>query len=193
MVNLIRAYKSLQVADFTVINLGSHAVVNQCNSVAMSGAGNGGASNLTILTKPVPTYPYTITLHCKDYGQGASYYGYGLCWRDSISRGIVANVCYSGATIYTNTSRVSAYYNETAFAGDYVSAPTWLLYPEWFRISDDGVNRKSFISADGVNWHLLHSIARTTYITANQVGFFIDPYSASAIVLFDSFEIEEHA
>ena len=199
MGNKIRAYKPLQVADFTVINLGTHAVANQCNSVAMSGGAGIGASNLTLLVKALPVSPsgnippYTVTLHCKDYQLGAAYYGYGLCWRDNYTGKILGNVCYSGGSIYSNTSRVVAYANPTTYQATYTLSSDMIWYPEWFRIRDDLTNLYSYISSDGVNWHLLYTLARTAFLSPNQVGFFIDPYSAAAVVLFDSFSIDEHA
>lgn len=41
----------------------------------------------------------------------------------------------------------------------------------WLRIKDDGTNRISQISNDGVLWFTVHSIGRTDYCTCNQFGF----------------------
>ena len=193
MVNLIRAYKPLQAADFTIVNLGSHAVANQCNSVAMSGGAGVGQSNITMLAKPIPATPYTVTLHAKDFQLGAAYYGYGLCFRDSVGKHIAANVCYSGGSIYSNTSRVEAYYDVNSIAGAFASGADCIWDQQWFRVKDNGTNLYFYISADGVNWFLLYTLSRATWVTPDQVGFFIDPFSAAAVVLFDSFEINEHA
>jgi hypothetical protein len=44
----------------------------------------------------------------------------------------------------------------------------------FFRIADDGANRISSISTDGINFRVIHTVARTDFLTADQVGFFVN-------------------
>lgn len=45
----------------------------------------------------------------------------------------------------------------------------------WIRIKDDLTNRKVYISSDGEYWQQIYTEARTTYVTPDQVGVFINP------------------
>lgn len=49
--------------------------------------------------------------------------------------------------------------------------------PLWIRISDNGVNRISSFSTDGDNFVQFHSIGRTDFITADQVGIALEGYN----------------
>ena len=40
-------------------------------------------------------------------------------------------------------------------------------------IADDGVNRIAGISTDGQNFRVVHTVTRTTFLTADQVGFYV--------------------
>jgi hypothetical protein len=40
----------------------------------------------------------------------------------------------------------------------------------WFRIQDDGTNRISSISTDGIHWVPFHTVGRTDFLTPDQVG-----------------------
>jgi hypothetical protein len=47
------------------------------------------------------------------------------------------------------------------------------------RIADTGTSRICSWSADGQNWHDLHSIGRTDFLTADEVGFYVNSQSAT--------------
>jgi hypothetical protein len=40
----------------------------------------------------------------------------------------------------------------------------------WWRMTDDGVNRITYISGDGFAWTQVHSVGRADFLTANQIG-----------------------
>ena len=46
--------------------------------------------------------------------------------------------------------------------------------PQWFRIRDDNTNRYYETSLNGLDWATLSSEARTTFLTADQIGWGMD-------------------
>jgi hypothetical protein len=53
----------------------------------------------------------------------------------------------------------------------------------WVRLGDDGTNRTVEVSSDGLHWFTRATTARTSFLTANQVGFFVRVQSAQAGLL----------
>jgi len=47
------------------------------------------------------------------------------------------------------------------------------------RIADNNTNRICSVSADGQNWIEVHSVGRTDFLTADQVGFMIRPTNSA--------------
>jgi hypothetical protein len=75
------------------------------------------------------------------------------------------------------------YTNATTYSADYalisaISRVSPLVL--WLRIADNGTNRICSFSMDGENFIDFHSIGRTDFLTADEVGFFIDPYDGAA-------------
>ena len=83
-----------------------------------------------------------------------------------------------GTNIYS-----SKWTNDTTFSTDYQAITN--VYPlrnpmTWLRIADDGSNRICSWSADGFTWQVLHTIGRTDFLTANEVGFFVDAWNVAS-------------
>jgi hypothetical protein len=47
----------------------------------------------------------------------------------------------------------------------------------FIRIADNGTNRLCSYSVDGQNWFQFHSVGRTDFLTATEVGFFANDAS----------------
>lgn len=59
------------------------------------------------------------------------------------------------------------------------TGPVQLAYPPtWWRLSDNGTNRKAEYSWDGAAWTTLYDIARTTRFTPSHVVAMVRPYSS---------------
>jgi hypothetical protein len=63
------------------------------------------------------------------------------------------------------------YSSATAFSALYSQAGYYPGGVIHLRIADDGVNRICSYSPDGQNWMTFHSIGRTDFLTADEVGF----------------------
>lgn len=157
----------------TWVNQGSSAVSPTNGGIILTGAATGSGANLVLQVKTAPATPYTITAYLMPpCTMGKRFHGYGLCFRQtSTSEIAVLDVLSVGTTGTSFLLRSSKYTSATAFSADYTSA---IMSPcPWFRIEDNGTNRICSISANGLNWVQFHSVGRTDFLTADQVGFFV--------------------
>ena len=94
-----------------------------------------------------------------------------MIWRQSSDGKLVTFGQYYSNSLWlhlykwTNPTTASALYFGL---GSFGSGPQW---PTWLRLEDDGVNRKAYVSNDGTNWLLVHTVGRTDFLTADEVGF----------------------
>jgi hypothetical protein len=124
-----------------------------------------GANQLRGWYTTAPATPYTVTAFIKGFFVSGNQ-GMGLFFRENAT-GEISAIYYGGGSVaVTNWTNASTPGSNLAL----VTGPT---IPEWFRIVDDGTNRLYYVSADGVTWRLIHSVARTTFLTADQIGFHI--------------------
>lgn len=137
----------------------------------------GGAQNLNIREHNAPTAPYVITARIEPTQILETAAVFGLCFRESGSGKVAAiGVQYqvgTGILILQND-----YANPTT-SPTVNMTPGIGAAPPYLRIEDDNINRKYSYSYDGVHFTTLYSVGRTSFLTADKVGFFINPYSIS--------------
>lgn len=158
--------------DFAWINQGS-ATVTTTNGGILLASPHSASDNHRIRKKSAPATPYTITAYLQPSYMPKPFVNYGLCFRTAASGllttlAIHAKISDAGWAVY-----IRKWDSPTAFNSDYVSALPVSEGPRWLRISDDGTNRKYSASADGINWQDIHSVGRTDFHTADEVGFFL--------------------
>ena len=137
------------------------------------------AGGLRCRVKTAPSTPYTITAAFLAQLYPVAFPACGLLFRES-SSGKLHTWCVE----YTTSSSVNywgaknnKFTDASTFSASYtadVPIPTGhggSVF--WLRIADNGTNRIVSYSANGVTWTQRHSIGRTDFLTANQVGFFI--------------------
>lgn len=167
--------------DFAWVNQGGATVNQTYGPIYLECADNGGSYSTCIRKKAAPSTPYTITAAFKPVLDIAvSGFGFfGIGWRQA-SDGKLVRV---GVENYTasNTALflIQKFTDATSFSANYVSANSSTSFRDliWLRIADDGSNRKVSVSADGQNWMQIHSVGRTDFMTADEVMFWVDPYS----------------
>lgn len=134
------------------------------------------AANVAALTgryRAAPATPYTITALMLVTIIHKAYQGYGLAFRQSSDGKLHANLMIAidlGLTVFD--LRSTKFPTSAGAAIDYL-VTKYGAQLAWFRISDTGVNRVCFVSSDGINFIQTHTIARTDYLTADQVGFYV--------------------
>src|SRR3990170_3103366 len=139
--------------------------------------------NVRARIKSAPATPYTITAAFLQMRPEVDFAACGLLFRQSSDGKLV-----TGALIWDSTLtgsgdsaiRAVKYTNPTTFSANYTNtlpvSPGNLVF---IRIADDGVNRITSYSADGQHWTTVHSVGRTDFLTADQVGFFCNAVQAT--------------
>ena len=159
-------------ADSTAIYVGA----SQVDGIKIEAPTSAG-DNLRILKKAAPSAPYTITMAFLANFQNANYYAVGFCWRQSSDgKLIVASVGRSTTFKFS----VDKWTSPTVYSANYAACDlSFLLIPIWLKLQDDNTNRIVSYSTDGVTWIQIHSVGRTDFLTADEVGFYANVNNAS--------------
>lgn len=161
--------------DFAWINQGGASVSTTKGGIYLAGPATAGATNLRIRKKAAPATPYTITMGFIPQVYPGDFTGCGLLFRNA---GAATIACVRVVHVAANAGfniHTSKFTNSTTFSADYNGPLRWPIGNILFlQISDDGVNRISRVSNDGQNWVQVHSVGRTDFLTADEVGFFVD-------------------
>src|SRR5262245_3319622 len=159
-------------SGFSWVNQGSGSLIVTPTSLTIHGPGTGSAAtNMIARVKTAPTPPYTITAYLRGTSISKSFLSCGLLWRSS-SGGQIHYVRLVGQTGTSVQLFGDKFTSAVAYGSGYFSY--WCGDLNWFRLKDDGTNRITQISADGQDWVTVHSVARTDFLTPDQVGFAID-------------------
>lgn len=162
--------------DFAWINQGGASVTTTNGGIFLRVPVNSGDS-LRIRKKAAPSTPYTITAAFLAPLINLNFQAAGLCFRQSsdgklhcfyLGSNTNAGTAATGSTIqsakFSSPTAFSATYQDRGFQRNGGVA--------WLRIADDGANRICSFSGDGQNWMVYHSVGRTDFLTADEVGFF---------------------
>lgn len=172
--------------DFTAVNGGgTSSLTTTYGGMVLADSTSTGSDNIRIYKKSAPSTPYTITaaiLLVADLADASPGFDGGLCFRQSSDGklhvfGLSVNSTRQARLVgvkYTNPTTFSAGY----FDYDFVSAG-FASAVVWLRIADNGTNRICSISADGQTWQAIHTIGRTDFLTADEVGLYIDPWGCA--------------
>ncbi|OBY91189.1 hypothetical protein A6723_024340 [Pseudomonas sp. AU11447] len=155
------------------VNQGTSAITSSAFDQVLTGGAAGAGANVVARVRTAPGTPYTITTHLKAVMAHKAFQSYGLCFRNSTSGAMhIFDVIASDLGLTTVAIRSTKFNSGTSFNADYTTVKIPQM-ANWLRISDNGTNRICSISEDGVNWLVIHTIGRTDFITADQVGFVV--------------------
>lgn len=162
-------------ADFAWINQGGAAVVATSDSIFLSAPLDAGATNWRIRKKSAPATPYIITGMLLRTGLNPDYTQFGLLFRNSGS-GLLHtfSVQHNNAVSHSLLLNSQKYASATSWNSSYLSTLFSIGRLVLLRIADNGTSRICSISPDGTNWIPYHTVGRTDYFTADEVGFGID-------------------
>lgn len=158
--------------DFAWVNQGGASVDTTRGGIYLLAPAGAGV-NLRIRKKSAPATPYTITAAFLAEGLMLNNPWFGLLFRQS-SDGKIAGFGIQRNTSNTDNLYSVKYADATTFSALYtgVGYKTSCLY--FFRIADDGTNRICSFSCDGQHWQTFHTIGRTDFLTADEVGFWVN-------------------
>lgn len=162
--------------DFAWINQGTATVTTNANGGICLYTPKTANDQLRIRKKTAPATPYTITACIIPAMATDNYSWVGLCFRQS-SDGKVHGFGPIGFNGQYITS--SKFTNATTFSATYVNFGQNSRHPMYLRIQDTGANRVCSVSMDGYNFITIHTVGRTDFLTADEVGFFVNPNNAN--------------
>lgn len=162
-------------ADFTWTNQGGATATDSADALILAAPSNSGDS-WRILRKAAPATPYTIKLAIIPSLIGADFVHAGFIWRQSSDGKFIAVDLVHDAGWKL---RVAKWTDESTFSANYVSLTAPIGNLIWLQCQDDGTTRSVVYSADGQNGASIHSVGRTDFLTANQVGIGLNVNNAS--------------
>lgn len=140
-------------------------------------------TNVRAYVKTAPATPYSITIaYTPMLSNSGTNFATGLVFRESGS-GKIINFYFNNTEAinvakWTNSSTFSASYTVLGLHTGKRSGGLAFL-----RITDNGTNRICAISVDGQHWETVHSVGRTDFLTADQVGVFVYADSATTTLV----------
>lgn len=163
------------IATFTWINQETATAVETNGGIHLSAPAASG-DDVRLLKITAPATPYTVTalilpqIHLINYNQ------IGLAFRQS-SDGKLVMFNFSGQS--GGYFRFAKFNSPTSYSAEYSNV--YLGSRDWFwlRIADNGTDRLCSWSANGIDFITVHSIGRTDFLTADEVGFYANANNAS--------------
>lgn len=165
-----------QLADFTWVNQGNATATQRAYGISFRKPrlANAGGSNWRMLVRAAPSTPYTITMRLKGLMRVASSASFGPLWRNSSTGAFHVLRLENNGGFFDPA--LAAWSSLTTFSSNTVGNQRFLRELEWFRLSDNGTNRTVEFSADGDEWLIFWTGARTTGTTPDQVGIGMNNY-----------------
>jgi hypothetical protein len=166
--------------DFSWDNQGSATAVTTYGGIVLTAPAS--TANIRIRKKAAPATPYTITAAVLVLAHDTANWEAGLCFRQSSDgKLVVFGPTFQSSNMYL---AVQKWTSPTAWSANYATPGIARVLPLggviWLRIEDDGTDRKCWASANGKTWgDALHTVGRTDFLTADEVGFFADTQTAS--------------
>ncbi len=175
---------SPKLSDWTLTNGQAGATLAAANGAVVLNAPASNNDVFSMALKAIPATPYSCVFGLNLLIAGSNYSEAGVLWADTVNS-------------YTKTlkhdSEASVPYLQAGHATDgiYHTAVNYIaLTPgrifSWFRLLNDGANESFSVSADGFNWIPIWTQASNTTMTANKVGFFVNPRNASGVPVVNS-------
>ncbi|MFO7632759.1 MAG: right-handed parallel beta-helix repeat-containing protein, partial [Caldilinea sp.] len=131
-------------------------------------------SQVRIRKMAAPAGPFLLTAAFIPFSWQADAAAFGLVLRQS-SNGRIHMLRLRqtvSSAVASWSLRVSKWTDPATFSADYALYPLPMTMPVvWMRIQDDGTNRISSLSPDGRHWEAVHTVARTDFLTPDEVGF----------------------
>lgn len=165
--------------NFAWINQGGASIVTTVGIHLIAPATSGDSYRIRKMAAPAT--PYTITAAFIPRRANNGNAGCGLLFRQSSDgKLVVLNSMCGGIATGLSAMQVYKYTNPTTGSAQYAVAPIELgAGPIYMRITDNGTNRIMEWGADGVNFSTLHTVGRTDFLTADEVGFFVNANNAT--------------
>jgi hypothetical protein len=165
--------------DFAWVNQGGASVSTFDGGLYLEAPTNASIG-WRVRKKAAPSTPYVITAAIIPQMLAVSFHRIAMLWRDNAGLMITAELSYKAATQPPDLI-INRWNSATSHNGTTQVGPSLLGQPHlWFiQIADDGANRTAAISFNGLHFTTFYTQTRTTFLTATEVGFGVDPNNAT--------------
>ncbi len=164
--------------DYAWVDQGSASVDTANGGIYLSSPGGGSGGHARV--KTAPSTPYTVTVAFRFAQVGST--TLGLIFRESGSGKVQTFHLINNSNVLSiQSNKLNSLSSFDSSYGIFVVhgiGSTCFL-----RIGDNGTLRKCYWSIDGQHWIELFSVSRTDFITANQVGFYVDDAAGTTLHL----------
>jgi hypothetical protein len=170
-------------SGMTWVNQGTCSAAAQTNGNILFGCPYHNGDEIAALVEAIPSAPYTQTLCAQALinSTSSAQFSWGIVLRNSGSGALVIMAINGGANSGVMPSLFQASYSSpTGFNTSYYQ--NGYLQLSGFgciQATDNATNRLFSYSVDGTNFVQVFSQSDTTYITPNQIGFFLNPSSSA--------------
>lgn len=187
--NITRVVPPPPVEAFTWVNQGTATASNVANGIYLS-APSAGSLSMRCLVMATPGAPWVCTLGYIPDLETAAQLESGMIVRNA-GAGTLIDHANGGSNGYS----IQKYNSPTSNSAVYtVTQLPWVGHdgsiPLWVRWVDDGTNRIAYYSRDGVTWRQTHTVGRTDFLTADQVGFFVRVDNGFSAITVISWELK---
>jgi len=156
------------LGDFTWVNQGTATADDTYGGIHLLAPAVSG-DQLRSLVKSAPATPYSIVACFIPLVFNVNYNHVGILWRQSSDgKLIVVSFAQDGGI------SINKFSSSTLWNSSYLNQTRPSLTPVWMKLEDNGTNRVVSLSPDGKHWISVHSVSRTDFLTADQVGFYAD-------------------
>lgn len=168
-------------ASFSWVNQGVATKTATTDYVTLQDVDAGG-DQIRLRVVSTPATPFTLTAGFIVSNAGGGTWG--------VSAGIAARQSSDGKLIIAGRAHVTAstyfliqsFTNETTFSANqvFINGTNNHMGPiTWVRYTDNGTNRFWYVSTDGITFNEVKNEARTTFLTADQIGFYLDTFDGN--------------
>lgn len=132
-----------------------------------------GTIHSSYTAAPSTPYKFTVAINPHIYYSGSNRCGIG--WRSSTGQYVSFTVgIESGSWVHS----MYTWNSISSFSGTFfdIGIPPMLVHGPltWLRIEDTGVNRNAYISSNGINFTLIHTVSRTNFMTPDNIAVILD-------------------
>jgi len=117
-----------------------------------------------------PSVPYVLDLYIKYELVDVASNGVSIGWRDGTTGELATIEIFNGSGDLP-TFRVAKWTDHDTLSTTYIAGTVISSLPHWIRLVDDNTNRMIYTSDDGRHFGLKHSVARTDFLTPDQIFF----------------------
>jgi hypothetical protein len=166
------------ISTFAWVNQGSDTASDETGQLAIYGV--AGDTQVRGLFKATPATPWILKMAFVPAFQSSSTFAGGPIYRQS-SDGKLLTAWFTSGQINLSNFTSPSVFSSTLLTWSPVVVPALI----WMKLQDDGTNRITSWSPDGLHWTVVHTVGRTSFMTADQVGIAV---ASSAIVSVYSWE-----